>query len=134
MVELTCIVCPMGCSLSVEEGPADSSGLPALSVTGNRCQRGAVYAREEIRAPKRVVTATCAIGGMDGTASGFRRDLYAPRRIPVKTAAPCPKEKIAALLKDIYNTTVQLPVQAGDTIIENWKGEGINIVAARSMG
>ncbi|MDR2477790.1 MAG: DUF1667 domain-containing protein [Treponema sp.] len=125
----------MGCSLSVEEGPADSGGLPALNVTGNRCQRGSVYAREEIRAPKRVVTATCAINGMDGPpASGSGQDLYAPRRIPVKTAAPCPKEKITALLNDIYNTTVHLPVQAGDTIIENWKGEGINVVAARSMG
>ena len=55
MRSLTCIVCPIGCQLTVEIGPAgpdDSYG--DLSITGNRCPRGAVYAQEEIRAPKRV--------------------------------------------------------------------------------
>ena len=118
--ELTCIVCPVGCLLSVEEGPD-----AALSVSGNRCPRGAAYAQEEIRAPKRVVTATCAINGLSSEQS-----LHELRRIPVRTSAPCPKEKIPALLADIYAVKVTLPVKAGDILIANWNGDGIDVVAS----
>jgi CxxC motif-containing protein len=134
MRNLTCIVCPVGCSLVVEEAVGnaaskDGSGFPALTVTGNRCPRGAVYAREEVRAPKRTVTATCAIAG--GTAA--ERGLYAPRRVPVKTTAPCPRERIPALLAEIHQTTVTLPVKAGDIIIAGWQDEGFDVIAVRTV-
>jgi len=121
MRNLTCIVCPIGCSLDVEEDPA---ALDSLSVTGNRCPRGEIYAREEIRAPKRVVTATCRIEGEAGSV----------KRVPVKTVSPCPREKISALLQDIYKTKISLPVKAGDVVIAGWKGEGIDVVATRTFG
>jgi len=121
MRNLTCIVCPIGCSLDVEE---DSKNLDNLYVTGNRCSRGEVYAREEIRAPKRVVTATCRIEGEAGPT----------RRVPVKTASPCPREKISALLDDIYKAKVTLPVKAGDVIIAGWNGGEIDVVATRTFG
>jgi CxxC motif-containing protein len=119
----------MGCRLSVEEGEKGPDGLPVLSVTGNRCPRGAAYAQEEIRAPKRVVTATCAIIA----APGLKRSEYAPHRVPVKTAAPCPREKIDALLADIYKTKVTLPVKAGDKVLPNWGGLGIDVVVVRGV-
>jgi len=120
MRSLTCIVCPMGCSLEV-----DNSGGDVLSVTGNKCQRGKDYAVEEIRAPKRVVTATCAINGQAHVAS--------VRRAPVKTATPCPKEKISALLEDIYKVKINLPIKMGDIVIADWNGSKIDIVAARNL-
>jgi CxxC motif-containing protein len=129
MRSLTCIVCPIGCALSVEEGEKGADGFPALTITGNRCPRGAAYAKEEIRAPKRVVTATCAIE----EEAAARRGMYAPRRVPVKTADTCPKEKINALLADIYKTKVKLPVKAGDPVITDWQGSGINVVAVRQI-
>jgi len=119
MQNLTCIVCPIGCSLEVNE---DSGGN--LSVTGNRCPRGAVYAQEEIRSPKRTVTATCQID----------KEAACVKRIPVKTSSPCPRGKIPALLDDIYKLKVTLPVKAGDVLIANWKGEGIDVVATRTVG
>ena len=126
MRELTCIVCPLGCSLF-----ADAGSAPDITITGNRCPRGAVYAREEIRAPKRVVTATCGIAvSKDGAACG---GLTAPRRLPVKTSAPCPKEKIEALLADIYRLKVSLPVKTGDRLIADWDGSGIDVVATRTL-
>ena len=151
MRELTCIVCPIGCSLLVEEGQGDSqdksqdnsqnnsvpnNSVPVLEITGNRCKRGTVYAREEIHAPKRVVTATCGITFPAGNASGETRSLRsltAPRRIPVKTSAPCPKEKIGELLDDIYRLKPGLPVEAGDRVITDWKGSGIDVVVVRSL-
>jgi len=121
MRNLTCIVCPIGCSLDVEE---DAGSIDSLSVTGNRCPRGEVYAREEIRAPKRIVTATCRIKG----------EADSVRRVPVKTASPCPREKIPALLRDIYKTDVSLPVKAGDVVIAGWNGGEIDVVATRLIG
>ncbi len=132
MRSLTCIVCPIGCALSVEEVPAagapPSVGAPPdeaeLIVAGNRCPRGAVYAQEEVRSPKRVVTATCRLG------SPRRAD---PRRLPVKTTAPCPKERIGELLADIYALRVEAPVEAGQGLIVDWKGSGLDVVAARGV-
>jgi CxxC motif-containing protein len=118
MRELTCIVCPVGCSLEVSE---DAGGGDGLSVAGNRCPRGAAYALEEIRAPKRTVTATCRV------------DNEHVRRVPVKTSAPCPRDKIPALLQDIHKKKVKLPVTVGDIVISDWNGEGINVVATRTL-
>jgi CxxC motif-containing protein len=140
MKALTCIVCPIGCSLTVEEGQNGKDGSPELKVSGNTCPRGEAYAREEIRAPKRVVTATCGIDDAheeitdDTAAKNIRsRSLYAPRRVPVKTDVPCPREKISALLEDIYKIKVKLPVAAGDSIIADWQNSGINVVAVRNF-
>ena len=129
MRELVCIVCPVGCSLTVQESNAGNAGA-ALEITGNRCPRGLSYAQEEIREPKRTLTATCAVVlGKDAE----KRSLYAPRRVPVKTSAPCPKEKIPALLAEVYRTKVALPVKLGDVIIADWNGDGIDIVATRTI-
>jgi CxxC motif-containing protein len=106
--------------MDVEDDPAAQD---SLSVTGNSCPRGAVYAREEVRAPKRVVTATCGIEG----------DAGAVGRLPVKTSSPCPREEITALLGDIYKTTVSLPVKSGDVVIAGWNGSKIDVVATRTI-
>jgi len=119
MRNLVCIICPIGCTLDIN----DSGGLDKLKITGNKCPRGDVYAQEEVRAPKRVVTATCKINGETGSV----------RRLPVKTSSPCHKEKIPALLQDIYKVKVSLPIKAGDVIIAGWNGEDINVIATRTL-
>ena len=121
MRNLICIVCPIGCALDID----DSKEPDKLLVTGNKCQRGIVYATEEIRAPKRVVTATAQINENNTNIS--------IRRVPVKTVSPCPKEKIPALLQEIYKLNVKLPVKTGDILISNCLGEGINVVATRTI-
>ncbi|MCL2763973.1 MAG: DUF1667 domain-containing protein [Treponema sp.] len=118
MHNLTCIVCPVGCALEVND----------MSVKGNKCLRGESYALEEIRAPKRTVTATASINNIEESCS-----LGAVRRVPVKTVSPCPREKIPALLDDIYKMKIRLPVKTGDIIISNWAGEGIDIIATRTI-
>jgi len=125
MQSLICIICPIGCSLEIENNGLHDN----LSVTGNRCPRGVVYAQEEIRSPKRVVTATAPI-----MESCIKEGQGAVRRVPVKTSSPCPKEKIPTLLRDIYKVKVSLPVKIGDVIIAGWDGEDINVVVTRSIG
>ena len=122
MRKLTCIVCPIGCSLEAEAGAE-------LTITGNRCKRGIAYAQEELRAPKRVVTATCGIAFAPDAAIG----LNTPRRVPVKSSAPCPKEKINDLLRDIYSLKPGLPIKAGERLIVDWQGLGIDVVVVADI-
>lgn len=132
---LTCIVCPLGCRLTVTD-PAetgDASAGSALVVSGNRCARGAAYAEEEIRAPKRMVTATCRIASAGTAGAGGAGRFDRPRRVPVKSSAPCPREYVDELIADIYALSVGAPVARGARLIENWKGRGIDVVAARSI-
>jgi len=136
---LTCIVCPIGCSLEVnDETQGTLFDDENIDVKGNRCPRGAVYALEEIRAPKRVVTATAQLNHdtlfQDETSENKKSEIDRfIRRIPVKTTSPCLREKIPALLNDIYKLKVSLPVNTGDIVISNWKNEGIDVVVTRSM-
>jgi CxxC motif-containing protein len=121
MRTLTCIVCPIGCTLTIGEEPE-------LPVSGNRCPRGAVYAREEILSPRRVVTATCGIAGeADKAPAGLRR-------VPVKSSVPCPREQIPELLADIYKIRAVLPVKSGDAVIADWRGTGLDVLAVREIG
>jgi CxxC motif-containing protein len=139
MDNLTCIVCPIGCTLEIshKDAKGDSVPLDELSVSGNQCPRGAIYALDEICAPKRVVTATAPIltDGIksDPESKYLSGQFETIRRVPVKTTSPCPKEKIPALLHDIYKTTVRLPVKTGDVIISCWQGEEIDVVATRTI-
>ena len=114
-LELVCIACPIGCRLAV------AMEEDRVVVTGNRCERGEVYGREEILAPRRTVTATVRTDAADG------------RRLPVKTTAAVPREMIPGLLARAYALTVMLPIRLGDVIIEGIDGGAINLVATRSL-
>jgi CxxC motif-containing protein len=129
MKDLTCIVCPVGCLLSVEENGGE------LYVTGNKCARGVTYAQEEVRAPKRIVTATCQIlYPADTLCEAEKLNAGSVRRVPVKTVTPCLRKNIPALLEDIYLLKISLPVKTGDVVIADWNGEGIDVVATRTVG
>ena len=56
---LTCVACPLGCSITVE---LDDNGQ-ILSVTGNTCKRGDAYARTEMTNPTRSLTTTVKVDG-----------------------------------------------------------------------
>ena len=101
--ELTCIICPLGCSLEAEivDGRV-------VAVKGNTCKRGQAYAEEECVQPKRTVTTT--VKTTDG------------RPVSCKTASPIPKEKIFEAMQAINAVRIELPVSIGDVIIEDLFG------------
>lgn len=76
--ELTCIICPRGCSLTarIEENQ--------IRVTGNACPRGEQYAIAECTNPLRTVTAVLRVANRCDT------------MICVKTEQPVPKAKMPA--------------------------------------
>lgn len=110
---LTCIICPRGCSLSVEI--TDKAAL----VTGNGCQRGEKYAIDECTNPTRTVTSTVKIENRENT------------QVSVKTAAPVPKDKIFEVMRLIREKKACAPVHMGDIIIADVFGT--DIVATKSI-
>jgi CxxC motif-containing protein len=126
MTEMICIVCPRGCHLSVGEAPE-------FTVSGNNCPRGERYGREELIAPKRTVTATCPATKVASRTPSANEPLSKPRRVPVRTTGPVPREKIGDLVSLLMRTQVTLPVHEGDVIIENWEGTGISVIVTRTL-
>lgn len=114
--KLTCINCPVGCSLKVE-----MDGENVICVSGNTCRRGEIYARKEVTNPTRIVTSTVkVVNGTSGTVS-------------VKTKEDIPKEKIFVCVQALRGIEVQAPVHIGDVILENVAGTGVDIVATRNV-
>ena len=113
-VELVCILCPRGCRLRVD--PAKG-----FEVTGFTCKRGEDYGRHEIANPVRVLTSTVYISGAELP------------RIPVKTDAPVPKEKIFEAMKLLDGLEVKEPVKSGSVIVKDVCGTGVNFVSTRSL-
>ena len=108
---LTCIVCPLGCDLTVE-----IENGKVISVSGNTCPRGKKYAESECVSPVRTVTSTvrCEDGSL----------------VSVKTSTPIPKDKMLDCIKIINNHVAHLPICVGDVIIKDVYGS--NIVATQN--
>jgi CxxC motif-containing protein len=116
-----CIGCPLGCRLEVEESIAGENAGEIVEVRGFACKRGDDYARQEHRAPQRVVTTTVGITGA----------LWA--RLPVRSACPVPKDKVTAIARSLAALEVHAPIALGETIVADVLGTGIDIIATRSM-
>lgn len=114
-MEITCINCPVGCRLTVEleEGKV-------VSVTGNTCPRGAVYAKQECVDPLRMVTAVVPAKGS-----------FAP--VSCKTRTPIPKKLIADCMKELAALELTAPVAAGSVILPNVCGTGVDVIATKSV-
>jgi CxxC motif-containing protein len=114
MTELICIVCPKGCRLKVDE-------KKDFRVTGNSCKRGEDYGRAELKNPTRVLTSTVRIVNA------------AHSRCPVRTSAPIPKQLILEAMKTLDSVSLKAPVKAGQVVVKNVCGTGVNIISTRSM-
>ena len=114
---LTCIGCPLGCTLK-----AELEGNTVRSVTGNTCPNGEKYARKELTAPERILTTTLPILGGDRPT------------VSVKTAAPVPKGMVLACMEALRGVSVSAPVNMGQTLVENLANTGVDLVATRAVG
>lgn len=113
--ELICIGCPLGCPLSVTmEGKE-------ITVTGNTCKRGEIYAKKEVTNPTRVVTSSVHV--KDGVIA----------MVSVKTKDDIPKDKIFACMEEIRKVSVSAPVHIGDIVIENCAGTGVPVIATKNV-
>lgn len=97
-----------------------SDGDKLISCTNNFCKRGEIYAKTEIAAPVRVLTTTVA--------TNFR---HIPR-LPVKTSAPIPKDKIFEAMKQIKNVFVDKDIAVGEVLISNFIEKGVDLVSCKT--
>ena len=112
MKEFTCIVCPRGCRLTIDD---------ELKVTGNSCPRGAEYAVNEVTNPKRMITSIVRVKN--------RENLM----VSVKTSTSIPKGKIFDVLEEIAKVSVDAPIHIGDVLIKDVLGTGSDIVATKEI-
>ncbi len=98
---LTCIICPRGCSLV-----AEISGNE-VKVTGQTCPKGEQYAIDECTNPVRTVTSIVRVTNREDT------------MVSCKTESPVPKDKIFEVMAIIRSTTVEAPVHIGDVLCDN---------------
>lgn len=111
--KLTCIICPRGCSLSIDTS--------SMEVNGNSCIRGSIYAKEEITSPKRTLTTSIRVNNRDNTL------------VSVKTSSSIPKDKILLVLEEINKYSVSAPCHVGDILITNILSIGADIVITRNI-
>ena len=112
MPDLTCIICPNSCRLEVD---GDNN------VTGNLCQRGEDYGREETLNPVRMLTSTVRVSGA------------ALRRCPVRTQTPIPKRLIPGAMRLLNDLDLEAPVEEGFIVLDNICGTGIPFITTRSL-
>lgn len=113
--EFTCIVCPVGCALTVYE---DGNNIV---VEGNGCRRGIDFGIMEYKRPMRMLTTTVKIEG------GIHK------RLPVISDGEIPKDLLTTCVRVLYGIVVKGPVKRGQIILENICDTNVNIIASRSM-
>ena len=112
MKEFTCIVCPRGCRLKIDD---------QLNVTGNSCPRGAQYAKDEVTNPKRMITSIMRVKNRENCV------------VSVKTSNSIPKGKIFDVMEEINKVSVNAPTHIGDIAIKNVLGLDADIVITKNV-
>lgn len=106
-MKTVCINCPVGCNLDIEVNG------DLITVKGNACLRGVTYGKEEVTAPKRVVTSLIK----------SEKFIYS-----VKTTKPILKDKIFSVLEDISKIKIEGNLKIGDLVCENILDTGADLV------
>ena len=112
MKDLTCIVCPRGCRLHVDDN---------MEVTGNACPRGKMYAINELTHPTRTITSSIRVTNRPYTL------------VSVKTDNPIPKDKIFAVMEEIDKLSIEAPTHIGQIVKANILGLESNIIITKEI-
>lgn len=112
MKELTCIICPRGCRLTIDDNN---------NVSGNFCPRGKEYAISELTNPVRTITSSIRVTNREDTL------------VSVKTSGPIPKGKIFDVMKEIDKLGVEAPTEIGQIAKKDILGLGVDIIITKNI-
>lgn len=115
MKQLVCIVCPRGCTMTLEGEGKD------VKVSGNSCKRGAEFAVSEMTEPKRTICTTVKTAFPDVPV------------LPVRVSKEIPKDRIFDVMAEINKITVKEKVKRGEVIIKNILELGADIIATSGV-
>lgn len=114
--EITCIICPNGCHITVKELPDGK-----CETEGAGCKRGMEYAQQEYREPKRMLITTMRVEGGQLPV------------IPVRSNKTLPKDRIFDAVKHVTAIAVKAPVKMGAILVPNLLNLGVDVIASRDM-
>ncbi len=112
---ITCTTCPIGCSIVVE-----GDGTTVTSMEGAACVRGTKFATAEYTHPERILTSLVKVEGSEVPLA------------PIRSVRPVPKELLFQCMDEIRAVVLPKPVKAGDVVIANICGTGVDMVATGS--
>ena len=110
--EFTCIVCPRGCHLSIDEN---------MNVTGNSCPRGKAYAISEVTHPTRSVTTSVRVNNRDHVV------------VSVKTSKNIDKDKMFEVIKLADSLSVSAPCHVGDVLVKGILGSDVDLIITKNI-
>lgn len=112
---LTCIGCPLGCTLTaVPNGES-------FDISGYTCKRGLEYAKKELTRPERTVTSTVRVSGGKANVTS------------VRTASDIPKDAIFRVMEAINAIVAPAPIAIGDILCEDIAGTGVALTATKAV-
>ena len=114
--ELTCIMCPQGCDITVE---LDGGGI--ASVTGNTCAKGEAYVTQEIENPMRNIATSVLIDGGELPLAS------------VRLSGMIPKDRIFDVMGEIRKVEMPAPVHEGDVAIADVLGLGVDVIVTKDV-
>lgn len=115
MEQLVCIVCPRGCTMTLNETE------DGLTVTGNACPRGKAFAVAERTQPMRTLCTTVA--------TAFP---HVPV-LPVRVSGEIPKDRIFDVMAAINAVEITRPVGRGEAVLTNVCGLGVDVIATSNI-
>jgi CxxC motif-containing protein len=114
--EMICIICPLGCSLTV-----NYTQKAIQSVEGNQCKRSLEYAEKEIFNPERTLTTTVRV-----------KHGHLPL-VSVRTNKPLPKELLFETMNLLAKIEVEAPIRIGFKITEDLFNTGVDVIATKNV-
>ena len=114
--EVTCIMCPLGCSVEVQ-----IDGQEVSVKKGCRCKEGMKFVKMEAIFPGRILTTT------------IRTDSPDFLLLPVRSNKEISKEQLVECVRKISEHFIRTPVVLGQTVVENILDLGVDIIACRSF-
>lgn len=112
---ITCITCPVGCEMVVE-----GDGKTIVSVEGAACKRGEQYAASEYTNPVRILTSLAKVEGA------------AVPLVAIRSNKPVPKGMLFQCMDVVRKIVLPKPVHAGDVVVADICGTGVDMVATGS--
>ena len=112
---IVCITCPRGCTMNVTQDGDN------ITVTGNACKRGEIFAVNELTQPMRTICTTVATAFPESSV------------LPCRVSTDIPKDKIFDIMKEINQVTVKERIGRGDVIIPDVLGTGADVIATSDL-
>ena len=112
----TCIICPNGCEIEteIEDGRV-------RSVTGQTCDRGEEYVRQELTAPVRTIATSVRVEGGELPLAS------------VRLTAPVPRNMIFPVMEEVKKLCLKAPVRAGTAVVEKVCGLDSDVIVTKNV-